>query len=59
MLRYTFSSIVLSLLISLYVTWFRLLKPAAMAKADSFGILEDNILYGILLAYLHDIFFVV
>ena len=37
----------LSKLISLYITWFWLLKPSAVAKANSFGVLEDNILYGI------------
>ena len=58
-LCYTFSGIVLSLFISLYVAWFWLLEPAAVAKADGFGVLEDDILCGILLACLRDVFFVV
>ena len=59
MFCHTFSSIVLLSLISSYVAWFRLLEPAAMAEADGSGVLEDDILCGILLACLRNVFFIV
>ena len=59
MLCHMSSKTILSELISLYVTWFWLLGPTAIAKANGSSVLENNILYDVLLAYLHNVFFVV